>query len=147
MIRKRLHRVYSFIRYNRHKRLYLKVLFLSAFYRLFILMFPIKLVNKFMGVINEESKQEESEEAYKKAAVISRAVEQICRITPWESKCLVRALTMQHLLKKNKVSSTLYLGVGKDGEKMIAHAWLRTGKYYISGGCGDGYTLLAKYRA
>jgi len=100
-----------------------------------------------MGVLNEESAQEESMEKYKEASKVSHTVNSVCGQTPWESKCLVRALTAQHLLKKKKIPSTLYLGVGKKGDAMIAHAWLRSGRYYLAGGSGDGYVQVAKFRS
>lgn len=38
------------------------------------------------------------------------------------------------MLSTRKVSSTLYLGVARDKEKkLIAHAWLRSGKDIITG--------------
>ncbi|MHB8128934.1 MAG: lasso peptide biosynthesis B2 protein [Mobilitalea sp.] len=145
MMKKRMKRIYSFLRYNSNKRLFINILLLSGFLRMSILLIPMKILMKYMGTLNEESKQEESEEAYQQAALISYAVDRVCKKTPWESKCLVRALAIQHFLKKKKISSTIYLGVGKDSADMIAHAWLRTGKFYISGGCGEGYALVAKF--
>ena len=146
MIR-RMKRIYSFIRYNSKKWLSIRVLFLSAYYRLWILTVPMNIIKKFMGVLNEESAQEESMEKYKEASKVSHTVNSVCGQTPWESKCLVRALTAQHLLKKKKIPSTLYLGVGKKGDAMIAHAWLRSGRYYLAGGSGDGYVQVAKFRS
>ncbi|MCA5963741.1 lasso peptide biosynthesis B2 protein [Blautia sp. RD014234] len=66
---------------------------------------------------------------------VSYAVDQVCQKTKWESKCLVRALTAQKLLRRKKIATTLYLGCGLDENgKMIAHAWLRCGKMYVTGG-------------
>ena len=64
----------------------------------------------------------------------------------WESKCLVRAMTARKLLKEAGIHSTLYLGVGKDEGKMIAHAWLRCGQMYVTGGNGSSYAMVAKFR-
>lgn len=143
----RLSKVLAFFHYNHHKIIYFKSLVLSFFYRMMILIFPMKTLMKFMGALNEESKSEESEESYKQATLITIIVNKVCRLTPWQSKCLVRALTIRHFLKQRSISSTLYLGVGKDDSNMIAHAWLRSGDYYISGGNGEGYALVAKFRA
>jgi len=147
MVIKQIKRIYLFLRYNSNRRLSIEVLFLSAFYRLCILTIPARNLQKFMGVLNEESAQEEPEERYRDASKVSHAVNRVCGQTPWESKCLVRALTAQHLLRKQKIPSTLYLGVGKKGDAMIAHAWLRSGRYYLTGGCGDGYSLVAKFHS
>ena len=50
------------------------------------------------------------------------------------------------LLKEAGIHSTLYLGVGKDEGKMIAHAWLRCGQMYVTGGNGSSYAMVAKFR-
>ena len=73
-------------------------------------------------------------------------VNRITEHTLWESKCLVRAMTARKLLKEAGIHSTLYLGVGKDEGKMIAHAWLRCGQMYVTGGNGSSYAMVAKFR-
>ena len=62
-----------------------------------------------------------------------------------ESKCLVRALAAQRLLCRRGLSSTLYLGCGMEEGKMVAHAWLRFGEMYVTGGDGGGYTTVARF--
>ena len=69
----------------------------------------------------------------------------ICNKTAWESKCLVRALTAQKLLKQKGIGSTLYLGCGYAEDKMVAHAWLRCGELYVTGGDGAGYAVGDKF--
>ena len=69
----------------------------------------------------------------------------VCDKTPWESKCLVRALAAQRLLCRRGLSSTLYLGCGMEEGKMVAHAWLRFGEMYVTGGDGGGYTTVARF--
>jgi hypothetical protein len=142
-----LRRIYSFLRYNPNKFLYLQTLILSAINRMRVLIIPIKRLQRSMGVYNQESAKEESEERYRRASLVAYVVNRVCDRTPWKSRCLVKALTAQYLLKKKNIPSTLYLGVGKDGERMTAHAWLRTGRYYITGGSGEGLALVAKFRA
>jgi hypothetical protein len=144
---KGMKRIRKFFRYNTNKRMTFLTLFLSAFYRVCILIVPMKYLRRYFGVLEEESAKEESPDRYRQALRVSYIVNRVCSQTPWESKCLVRALTTQHLLKKKKISSTLYLGVGKNDENMIAHAWLRCGSYYLTGGNGDGYVQVAKFRA
>ena len=54
--------------------------------------------------------------------------------------------TARKILKKRGVHTTLYLGVGKkEGEKMIAHAWLRCGSFYVTGGTGEEFAMVAKF--
>ena len=78
-------------------------------------------------------------------AGIAQIVGKVCDKTPWESKCLVRALAAQRLLCRRGLSSTLYLGCGMEEGKMVAHAWRRFGEMYVTGGDGGGYTTVARF--
>ncbi|HWJ80328.1 MAG TPA: lasso peptide biosynthesis B2 protein [Niallia sp.] len=65
---------------------------------------------------------------------ISNAINIMSKYTIWESMCLVKAIAAMKMLERRKIESTLYLGTGKDERgKLIAHAWLRSGPYYITG--------------
>lgn len=65
---------------------------------------------------------------------ISQAVHIASKYTLWESQCLVKAIAAMRMLEKRQIESTLYLGTAKDESgKLIAHAWLRSGPYYITG--------------
>lgn len=65
---------------------------------------------------------------------ISRAVRLTARHTWWESKCLVMAIAGMKMLERRGIESTLYMGTAKDNSgKMIAHAWLRSGPFYLTG--------------
>lgn len=65
---------------------------------------------------------------------VSKAVHAMSRITWWESRCLVQAVAAMKMLERRGVPSTLYLGSGRDDSgRMIAHAWLRSGSYYVTG--------------
>lgn len=66
---------------------------------------------------------------------ISKAIALISRYTFWESACLVQAIAAMKMLERRKIDSTLYLGTARDKQgKMIAHAWLRSGPFYVTGG-------------
>lgn len=51
------------------------------------------------------------------------------------------------MLKEKDVSRTIYLGVKKDeNNTMLAHAWIRCGKYVVTGGANKcEYTVVAKF--
>jgi hypothetical protein len=106
----------------------------------------MRYLRKHFGTEGEESSYEAPIEQLRYAKMISGYVNRSADKTIWESKCLVRALTAQRLLKKKKIDTTLYLGVGKDKDKMIAHAWLRCGRLYVTGGDGAGYAIVARYK-
>ncbi|THF73672.1 lasso peptide biosynthesis B2 protein [Cohnella fermenti] len=66
---------------------------------------------------------------------ISEAVRVMSRHTLWESQCLVQALAARRMLERRHLDSTLYLGTAKDKMgNLIAHAWLRSGTIYLTGG-------------
>ncbi|MGM7721188.1 lasso peptide biosynthesis B2 protein [Metabacillus sp. Hm71] len=65
---------------------------------------------------------------------ISEAIQIMSRYTLWESQCLVKAIAAMKMLEKRQIESTLYLGTARDQNgELIAHAWLRSGPYYITG--------------
>lgn len=141
-------RIYRFIRYNEHKWVTLQAWVLSAIYRFQILYRKSDKLKEHWGVRGEESPEEVTMEEYRYAKKVSYAVNQVCNKTRWESKCLVRALTAQYLLKQKGITSTMYLGCGLDEKgAMIAHAWLRCGKMYVTGGNGKEYAMVDKFRA
>lgn len=142
-----LGRIYRFVRYNEHKPETLQAWIYSAFFRIQILYRKSDKLKDNWGVRGEESPEDAEPEEYRYAKKVSYAVNQVCSKTKWESKCLVRALTAQRLLKKKGIASTMYLGCGLDENgKMIAHAWLRYGKMYVTGGNGAEYAMVDKFR-
>ncbi len=77
---------------------------------------------------------------------VSSALYKMSRYTFWESECLVKALAGMKMLERRGIESTLYLGTAKDETGLIAHAWLRSGNYYISGAeVMERFTVVAKF--
>lgn len=139
-------KLYRFLRYNKRKLLTIRIYILTAWYRLCILMIKPKKLEKYWGIRNEETDPEESLDHYRYARVVSYYVDMVASKTPWESLCLVRALTARYLLNRKKIPSTMYLGLKKDeNDKLVAHAWLRCGSLYVTGGNGKEYAMVAKF--
>jgi hypothetical protein len=114
--------------------LLLEAFILTGIFRFAILFIAFNKIAKLSGKYKGESSQYVSDIEKVTINKIAWAVAIISLHTPWESKCLVKALTAQLMLTKRKISSTLYLGVAKDEEKkLIAHAWLRSGTEVITG--------------
>ena len=126
----------SFIRINwRDKILFFKAFFLCGIARIVILFIPFRVLRRFLGVPKEESSYDIKIEEFRRVEKIAWAVNVASKYTPWESKCLVKAITAQRMLKRYKVYSTIYLGVNKDEKNnMGAHAWLRCGNLLVTGG-------------
>lgn len=138
----------TFIKLDNGLRIkYGKTFIYTGYARAFILFVPFNKLRKRMGKVKEESSEEVDINTYMEARNVSEVVSIVSRHTPWESKCLVQALTAQKLLKEKEISTTLYLGVKKDkNNNMLAHAWLRCGGYYVTGGANkDGYVVVAKF--
>ena len=78
---------------------------------------------------------------------ISHSIQIMSRFTFWESECLVKAIAAMRMLEKRNIESTLYLGTGRDESgKLIAHAWLRSGSFFITGYEGiDRFTVVGKF--
>ena len=78
---------------------------------------------------------------------VSEAIHIMSKYTFWESQCLVQAIAGMKMLQRRNVASTLYLGTARDeGGKLVAHAWLRSGPYYISGWEGmERFSVVAKF--
>lgn len=131
----------------KYKIMFFEAFFYMGIYRMCIKFIPFKKLNKYMGKLNEESTNCININNYRIAKQVGVAILTISRFTPWESKCLVQALTAQKMMKKRKISTTLYLGVKKDDEnQLIAHAWIRCGTFYITGGAiRQKYSVVAKY--
>lgn len=65
---------------------------------------------------------------------ITLAVNRISKYTPWRCMCLEQGLTAKILLKRRKLSSTLFFGVQYDHQKKLnAHAWLVCADRIVTG--------------
>lgn len=132
----------NFLVHNHHKRLTLAVYAYSGWFRICILLIKPKYLRNYWGEEGKESEPQEPIPHYRYAVRVSHEVNRVCNKTQWESKCLVRALTAQKLLVRKNIHSTLYLGCGIHDQQMRAHAWLRCGEIYVTGGDGTGYSVV-----
>lgn len=96
---------------------------------------PFSRVSPLLGKYMEETSKDYKQTDRPILWNISDAIDLVSKHTMWESKCLVRAIAAMKMLERRKIESTLYLGTGKDENgSLIAHAWLRSGPFYITGG-------------
>ena len=142
-----IRRVIDFLRYNGEKWMTITVYLYVAYYRLCLLLVPMPRIEKMIGVHGAESEAEETLETIKLAKLVGFHVNRVTAHLPLKRKCFVRALSARKILMKRGVNTTLYLGVGKEDGNMVAHAWLRCGQLYVTGGNGNGYAMVAKFRA
>ncbi|MGM8364877.1 lasso peptide biosynthesis B2 protein [Virgibacillus sp. W0181] len=112
-----------------------------------IKLFPLSRTASLLGERSVETGLTVHQREKEQLSVISESIHMMCRYTFWESECLVRAIAAQMMIHRRNIASTLYLGTGKDetGE-LTAHAWLRSGPYYITGGEGrETFTTVAMF--
>lgn len=78
---------------------------------------------------------------------VKEVMDLLNRRLPWHFKCLPRALAAKKLLNRHGCKCTLYAGVALDEQgKMHAHAWLRCGNLYVTGGeVAAQYTVTTIY--
>ena len=79
-------------------------------------------------------------------ASVSQAIHTMSRYTFWESQCLVKAIAAMKMLEKRQIDSTLYLGTAREENgELVAHAWLRSGPFYITGAeVMERFTVVSK---
>lgn len=115
-----------------------KALLLEAFIALglarIMIILPFARIAPLLG--QSRSVTPETEHAMQRAVAgrVQEAIQIASRHTLWDSKCLVRAIAAMWMMTRRGLESTLYLGTARDDDgKLIAHAWLRSGKRYITG--------------
>ncbi len=142
-----LNKVRCFLRFNTRT----KLLFVEAF--IFLAWARILKSKKFskvsalLGKHMDETPLCLDEKKYIILKQVSQSVNIMSKYTFWESMCLVRAIAAMKMLERRNIESTLYLGTGKDETgKMIAHAWLRSGPFYITGDKEmDRFVVVSKF--
>lgn len=134
LYRKAIRKVKRFIAYPADlKRMYVEAYFYLALARVLKLL-PFAKVAPSLGEHMRETPYTSTMEQDLIHRKVSKAVHAMSRITWWESQCMVKAVAAMKMLQRRGIASTLYLGSGRDETgKMIAHAWLRSGSYYVTG--------------
>lgn len=120
------------------KRLYLEALKWSIIVRFSMVFLPFKYYRGLFGQSQTESNMSINEQQFEDALEIANTVLSVCRNTPWESLCLVEALSCKKMLDRRGFKTTLYLGVCKDtnNKELAAHAWLKMGNFILTGSHG-----------
>jgi hypothetical protein len=79
---------------------------------------------------------------------IGWAVQAAAGRVPWDSRCLAQALAAGRMLGRRGLDSTLFIGVRKDPPASFsAHAWLRCGGCFVTGGDGSlDHEVMGRFR-
>lgn len=117
------------------KKMYLSALRWSIVVRFCMFFLPFKVYKGLLGKMQIVACGEYTGEQLVEAKKIRNIVMSVCNNTPWESKCLVQAISCKKMLQKKGIQTTLFLGVDPNFKtsKMEAHAWLKMGDYILTG--------------
>ena len=115
--------------------LLLEALALLSLAQLAVVLLPFRWVAKVFG--KHRAERTECDNPGYVAQRISWAVETAVGLIPWNCKCLVCVVACKVMLARRGITSTVYIGVNKDAQgELHAHAWLRSGNLYLTGGQG-----------
>jgi hypothetical protein len=115
------------------KKTFAEATLLCIFIKLMVLLLPMKKYSRLLGAQNSVYGMEPNEKEEHIIYIVSCAIVRSRKIIPWKSQCLTEAITAKIMLQRRRVLSTLYLGVNKNNQDLIAHAWLRCGTTFVTG--------------
>jgi hypothetical protein len=120
------------------RRILLKAFFLLWCIRLGMWMMPFRMIQQIYGrffpIPVTATGQVPSKETILMAKKMGWAVRSVSGMVP-SATCLARALTLQALLSRKGIPSSLALGVAQGNESgIIAHAWVEVDGIVIIGG-------------
>ncbi len=121
----------------RDKWLFVKAYILLGLSRFIILTVSFERIARYLGPTRVESQAQESESHLAEARRVAWAIDSASRYTPWKSNCYPQAVSAKYLLHRRGIHSTLYMGAAfkvNKRDEMEAHAWLRCGPFYVTGG-------------
>lgn len=126
----------------RQKLLIPRILVLMAYYKHQVHHRPFSELAPKIGKLHAETPVVTTS---REARMVHELMESMLRHIKWKDSCLIRALTAKRILNSMGEKCTLYMGVAqKAGEAMTAHAWLRCGRLYVTGGeIRSRYTVTA----
>jgi hypothetical protein len=142
-----VNKIKVFISLDTRTMLLLAEAFLYLGWARILISLPFARVAPSLGVPMRETPDTQSDMNRMVLKNISHAIDIMSQCTLWESKCLVRAIAGLKMLARREIESTLYLGTARDDSaKMIAHAWLRSGSFYVTGKEGmEKFTVVGKF--
>lgn len=109
--------------------------------KLMIKIMPFHKISKILGKQGDSSSIAPIDDLPKKVAL---AVKRAAGYVFFRSVCYDQAIAGKLMLKLRGTASTLYFGTAKDEDnKLIAHAWLKCGTFFVTGERGmDRFTVV-----
>ncbi|WP_322907495.1 lasso peptide biosynthesis B2 protein [Paenibacillus campi] len=108
---------------------------------------PFARVSPSLGESMQETTYQSEREQHRQAVQIARALHLVSPHVWWETECLVMAFAARRMLNRRRLPSTLYLGMRRDERgRTAAHAWLRSGRFYLTGANElEQYTVVGQF--
>lgn len=114
--------------------LFIRTAAVILYFCILIAVVPQRIVLRRIGKSGVQMPEDISEKDVVVVTQVAKAIRRSVKVIPWKVKCFVRAVAGKYMLKRMGISSTLYIGLGKDEEqKLTAHAWLRCGRFIVTG--------------
>jgi hypothetical protein len=122
---------------------------LLGFSRLLIVLLPFTVIRRLLGENHSHDQQRpipELEPGQRiRAMHIGRVVELAAAHAPWRSDCYPQALTARTFLALRRIPHVVSFGVRRDGDALIAHAWVHAGDVAVTGGESRDYTEVGRF--
>jgi len=122
---------------------------LLGFYRLLIAVLPFTAVRRLLGDDQSGAAPTPTpllDPVQKvRAAHIGRIVEAAAAHAPLRSDCYPQALTARTFLTLRRIPHTVTFGVRRDGDALVAHAWVHAGDVVVTGGDSKSYTAVGAF--
>jgi hypothetical protein len=138
-----------FLRSWFERGLFLEAYVLLGVMRVAILVLPFRKIASLLGLTQGSAPSEASLNVFPCTEKIGWAIRAAAARTPWQSACLVQALSGMVMLIRRGIDATLYLGVAKhenNTETLSAHAWLSCGNTVLTGDGGlERYSTLSSF--
>lgn len=79
---------------------------------------------------------------------IRTAISRAHKRSPWRTACFEQAIAAKIMLKNRKTVSSVYFGIQKKNDSILAHAWLESGGTMVTGGKSiSPFSLIAGFRS
>lgn len=108
---------------------------------------PFRRISSYLGKHMAVSSEKMNQDEERIVNLIRLAILRVSTHLLWKSACLPLAMTAKFMLGRRGIETTLYMGVKmKESGKLSAHAWLRAGEFFVTGGSDKQYfTIVASF--
>jgi hypothetical protein len=100
--------------------------------RLAVRFLPFRFLSPHLGAHMQETGNEVQDRGLLRR--VTWAIDAVSRRAPWRCKCLEQGIAAKMMLRRRHQPNTLYLGVARGDQEVEAHAWVRSGTVYVTGG-------------